>query len=158
MAREEVGLDDLLQFPQLADQRPMSEAERWFVARVHAMHDLRHVVTGYGVDRFGELCLLAFRTAQHPHPGMRFLCRFGVWKVSRDLPGVPVQSAVREATARGRAAAWLDAAPWETLLPIGLAETQRRLGVQAPAIYAAATATWPGPTTIDAEATVRDAA
>ena len=36
-----------------------------FAAGQRDMHDLRHVVTGYGRDELGEACLLAFNYAQN---------------------------------------------------------------------------------------------
>ena len=39
--------------------------ERWMGERLRDIHDLFHVITGYGRDALGELCLLAFTNAQH---------------------------------------------------------------------------------------------
>ena len=51
------------------------------------------------------------------HHGVWALTLFGTIKVGRDLGRRPVRAAVREAFVRGRRAAWLYGAPWETMLP-----------------------------------------
>ena len=51
-----------------AERSRGDEARRWFRLRNDTTHDLRHVLTGYGADYLGEVCLLGFRYAQLRHP------------------------------------------------------------------------------------------
>lgn len=99
--------------------------------RMRDMHDLWHVVTGYQGDLVGEAALLAFTLAQTRNPGMAFLVAVAF------LHGrnVGTREQIRGGFARGRAAAWLPAQPWEALLPLPLDEVRRRLGVDAPPDY-----------------------
>jgi ubiquinone biosynthesis protein COQ4 len=135
MAQEGVSLSGLLALPRIAADRPMTEAERWFVERIHAMHDLRHVVCGYRTDRLGEVCLLAFRCAQVGHPGMRILCALGTLMLARQLRRLPVRAAVAEARERGRNAAWIEGVAWEEKLDRDLDAVRRELGIAGAPVY-----------------------
>ncbi|GIR71835.1 MAG: hypothetical protein CM15mP74_30860 [Halieaceae bacterium] len=46
--------------------RGLSEEETWLADRLRDIHDLQHVMTGYGRDPVGELSLLSFMTTQTP--------------------------------------------------------------------------------------------
>src|SRR5262249_49043102 len=48
----------------------------WFHTRVDASHDIRHVLTGYGPEFLGEVCLLWFRFGQIRHFGILTLALF----------------------------------------------------------------------------------
>ena len=127
LKRERIVLASVI---RLAKSHPYSVAsadEHLFAERTHVMHDLWHVVTGYGTDEAGELCILAVRSAQMRHYGVWALTLFGTIKVGRDLGRRPVRAAVREAFARGRRAAWLYGAPWEAMLPEPLDVVRERL-------------------------------
>ena len=45
----------------------------WFHTRVDCSHDMRHVLSGYGPDFLGEICLLSFRFGQIRHAGISCL-------------------------------------------------------------------------------------
>jgi len=90
---------------------------RWFRTRVEAGHDLRHVLTDYGIDPLGETCLMAFRFGQTRHVGAFVI------------------AAVREAYRRGRAAQLLDLLPWEELMATPLAAVQQAAGLETPRRY-----------------------
>ena len=59
------------------------DAERvWFRTRVDASHDMRHVLSGYGPDALGEICLLSFRFGQTKHRGALLLALLGLIKLT----------------------------------------------------------------------------
>ena len=59
-------------------ERFAGDAERaWYHIRVDASHDVRHVLSGYGPDVLGEICLLSFRFGQIRHPGIFALVVLG---------------------------------------------------------------------------------
>ena len=58
---EELYLDGVIEAGQRFERDP---ARAWFRTRVEAGHDMRHVLTGYGIDPLGETCLMAFRFSQ----------------------------------------------------------------------------------------------
>lgn len=114
---------------------PVIERNGWdpdfgyMIARGTALHDMFHVLGGYGPDLGGELGNLGF------HHGQLGKCRttavFGIiacvlvrggtWRRKRDF--------WREAVARGRAANNLMAAPYEELLGRPLIEVRTELGI-----------------------------
>ncbi|MBV9784852.1 MAG: hypothetical protein JO264_13665 [Acidisphaera sp.] len=59
MTENKLDLRALADLEALGGERPMSPDERWFIDRATDLHDLWHVVIGYGTDELGELCVLA---------------------------------------------------------------------------------------------------
>lgn len=49
-----------------AGQPPANPDIRWMGERTSMIHDLWHVLTGYGADQLGEAALLLFSLAQKP--------------------------------------------------------------------------------------------
>jgi ubiquinone biosynthesis protein COQ4 len=110
------------------------EEHEWFSDRINVMHDLWHVVTGYGTDELGEAALIAFSHAQIPNRSFPLLLVAAVLKgpKSWDL-GWPRY--LWRAYRRGRRAKLLTAAHWEELLPLPVPEVRRRLGVEPAAVW-----------------------
>ena len=109
------------------------EAEA-FGARLRDMHDLWHVVTGYSRDILGELALLAFTYEQTRNRGIGYIVR----KVERRMAkngNAEISGFLREASARGRRAAFLPAADWEALLERPLEDVREELRVGPPSEY-----------------------
>jgi ubiquinone biosynthesis protein COQ4 len=91
--------------------------------RMRDTHDLWHAATGYKGDVLGELSLLAFTVAQHWNTAVAMIVVAGVLKgLGRSDIGVIV-----DGYRRGRAAAWLPAQEWESLLALPLAEVRAKL-------------------------------
>jgi ubiquinone biosynthesis protein COQ4 len=134
MERENISVPSLLDLATSDPYPPMSAEEWRFIERSHVMHDLWHVVTGYGQDEAGEVCILAVRSAQMRHLGVWVLCLGGMLKVGRDLGSQQMRAAVREAYARGRRAAWLYGVDWEAMLTEPLDVVRARLNL-APAMH-----------------------
>src|SRR5262245_20777464 len=105
----------------------------WFRDRMIVMHDLWHVLTGYGTDELGEAALLYF---SHWQVGGRanaiFITGIAIRMILsgqfRDLPYLA------RAWRRGRHSRWLMALPYEDLLPLPLDKVRRRAGLEAPHI------------------------
>jgi ubiquinone biosynthesis protein COQ4 len=129
MERENISVPSLLHLATSDPYPPMSAQEWRFVERSHVMHDLWHVVTGYGRDEAGEVCILAIRSAQMRHFGVWVLCLGGMLKVARDLGSHQVRAAVREAYGRGQRAMWLYGVDWETMLADPLDVVRARLNL-----------------------------
>jgi ubiquinone biosynthesis protein COQ4 len=106
---------------------PLDALRAWYRDRSILVHDLFHVLTGYGTDGLGEATLLAFSLAQFGGRGQAFLTVGAGLEVWRALGWRWHWLAYDwQAWRRGRRASWLVALPWEDLLPLRL-ETVRRL-------------------------------
>jgi ubiquinone biosynthesis protein COQ4 len=100
----------------------------WFYDRLNVMHDLWHVLTGYGTDELGEAALIAFSHAQIPNRSFPLLLAGAIWMGPKSWD-LAWPRYLWRAYRRGRRATLLTAAPWEELLPLPLAEVRERLGV-----------------------------
>jgi ubiquinone biosynthesis protein COQ4 len=94
-------------------------------------HDLWHAATGYKGDVLGELALLAFTLGQSWNMGLALIV---VTAMLKGL-GRGETRLIREGFRRGRAAAWLPAQDWESLLALPLDEVRARLRLDAPPVY-----------------------
>jgi ubiquinone biosynthesis protein COQ4 len=104
--------------------------------RLRDMHDLWHVVTGYGRDLVGEAGLLAFTYGQTRNRGVGFIVAMGAlkfWQVGRR----DVVRVVLEGWRRGRRAAFLPAADWDAMLERPLERVRRELRIELPPAYEA---------------------
>ena len=98
------------------------------------LHDVTHIVTGYGRDNLGELCLLTFMYRQQGNLGMLMVVMMAWGQLPKRA-----RAAVREARRNGRKASWLPGQDWEDLLARPLDDIRRRLSIAAPAAYLAIT-------------------
>ncbi|MEK9654439.1 MAG: Coq4 family protein [Halieaceae bacterium] len=115
--------------------RGLSEDEIWLADRLRDIHDLQHVMTGYGRDPVGELSLLSFMTTQTPNRGIRFIVRIGQWKYQRDLPAIDIRSLIREGADIARGAIWMAEIHWEEKLTQPLDAVRAELGFKPPLQY-----------------------
>ena len=107
---------------------PLDPLRAWFRDRTLLVHDLFHVLTGYGTDELGEATLLAFSLAQLGGRSQALLTFGAALEVWRAL-GWRWLSYDLRAWRRGRRASWLVALPWEELLPLRLATVRRVAGI-----------------------------
>jgi ubiquinone biosynthesis protein COQ4 len=108
----------------------------WFFRRVRDVHDIFHVLTGYGRDALGEMCLLAF-TFQETHGlGLAFIAGGGFLRAHGPAAS-KARKALLEARSRGKKAAWLPGEDFEKLLFEPLEEARERLGLKPPVAYEA---------------------
>lgn len=111
---------------------PADDAHRRFYSdRVTAMHDLWHVLTGYGTDEAGEATLLAFSLAQIPSRGIAVLVATAFAMLPPDWT-FSKHRYLLAAYRRGRRATALDRARYEDLFALPLDEVRKRLGVTSP--------------------------
>jgi ubiquinone biosynthesis protein COQ4 len=103
----------------------------WFGDRLRDMHDLWHVLTGYGRDEAGEAANLAFTFGQTPFRGIALIL-FGI-AVNSPPEGMRRRrwlTYLYRAWKRGRSAAWLPTASYEQLLPRPLEEVRQLLRIR----------------------------
>jgi ubiquinone biosynthesis protein COQ4 len=126
----EISLNDE---PMLGRPHPVA----WYARRQRDIHDVWHILTGYGRDALGEVCLLAFTYAQTGSLGFLFLFIAAAQQISRSAPGQGTWRAVYEAWRNGRKAAWLPAQDYERLFAEPLEAARRRLNLTPPGRYEA---------------------
>lgn len=133
--REQISADGLVDASVEGGRRfDFGEQRRLFGERLRDMHDLWHVVTGYGRDLLGEASLLAFSYAQTRNRGVGFIVLVA-WLKARGAEGRPFRALLRGGYRRGKEAAWLPAADWEALLAKPLDEVRRELRVGPLPVY-----------------------
>jgi ubiquinone biosynthesis protein COQ4 len=108
-----------------------TEGER-FGRRMRDLHDVFHVLTGYGRDMRGEMACLAFTFAQTLNTGIGYL-------VLRSLRNAGWRSEqgrfLRQAYRRGRNSRWLIDKNWESLFEQPLEAVRDSLGVGPAVVY-----------------------
>lgn len=114
----------------------------WYVERLRDTHDLFHVLTGYGRDPLGEVCLLGFSYEQNHSPGVLFIAYMGARQLRKET-GIDKQvfEALREGRRLGREAAKLAHADLSALLPEDIDAVRAKLNVGRPEAYRSALAT-----------------
>jgi len=126
--------------------RESGEDVRIFADRTRDLHDLYHVLTGYGRDEIGEICVLAFSYPQQRLRSYAVIAFLGALNFAAILkrhriPAGGVLAAVREAYDHGKRAAWLPGEDVEALLAEDIDALRRRLNIVVPDKYTALVAT-----------------
>ena len=135
MAAEHLSAEKLIEVSEFSKKLPPGDDMTLFRERNREMHDLLHVVTGYGRDPLGEACLTAFSFAQTGLKGFAVIAIVAAHRISCALPGQPVRRTVFEGYRRGRRAKWLVSADWESLLAEPVEAIRARYGIDPPAYY-----------------------
>jgi len=107
----------------------------WYGRRLRDIHDLWHVLSGYGRDALGETCLVAFSYAQTKSHGFALIAAAGALKLRQEVRGQPCPRAVWEGYRNGRKAAWLPGEDYVRLLAEPLTAARARLNIAHPATY-----------------------
>jgi ubiquinone biosynthesis protein COQ4 len=117
---------------------PLVDAEHpviWYSRRLRDIHDVWHVLTGYGTDALGEACVVGFSYAQTRNLGFALIALGGAAEIRREDPTVPARRAVWQAWGTGRAARWLPGLDYEALFGEPLDEARARLRIRPPTVY-----------------------
>ncbi|HEY5106510.1 MAG TPA: Coq4 family protein [Caulobacteraceae bacterium] len=133
-SREHLSADGLLQVSLQASGDGDYQSPHpydWYGRRLRDIHDIWHVVTGYGRDGLGEACMVAFAYAQTHGLGWAFIS-LGVALKSGDRRA---RRSIWEGYRRGCAAAWLPGEDYERLLGEPLEEARTRLNLGSSPIY-----------------------
>jgi ubiquinone biosynthesis protein COQ4 len=106
----------------------------WFGRRTRDVHDIWHILSGYGRDGLGEACLVAFSYAQTRGLGWALIAVAAALR-SRSANGHPYAKAIWQGYQRGKAAAWLLGEDYERLMAEPLERARQRLNITPPTIY-----------------------
>ena len=116
---------------------------RWYLNRMRDVHDMLHVLTGYGRDALGEACVLAFTYSQQPSPAHLFIGYMAGLNINKQTRGsAPVLRAVREGQKLGKACPRLCEQAITELLPLPIDDVRRRLNITPTVHYQRAHAIW----------------
>lgn len=108
----------------------------WYIERLRDTHDLFHVLTGYGRDGLGELCLLGFSYEQNHSPGVLFITYMGARQTRKESGlGEPVDAAIREGRRLGRAAGKLAHSDLLAMMNDDIDDVRKRLNIGTPHAY-----------------------
>ena len=134
-ASENLSAEGLVEASQITMRALPADDVTLFRERSREMHDLLHVLTGYGRDPLGEACLVAFSYAQTGLKGFAVIAAFAARRIARSRPGQPVRRAVFEGYRHGRSAGWLPGADWEALLAQPVEVIRAKFAVSPPKYY-----------------------
>jgi ubiquinone biosynthesis protein COQ4 len=107
----------------------------WYGRRLRDVHDVWHVLTGYGTDPLGEVCVVAFSYAQTRSLGFAVIALAGARQFSRQKTGQPYRRAAHEAWRNGKAAAWLPEVDYPALFAMPLDAARRQLKIAPNTVY-----------------------
>ena len=137
MKEEDLSAEGLVAPSQVWGSEALSPDMQLFRERMRDMHDLNHVMTGYGRDRLGELCLLAFMLSHTRNLGMAMVVLMGTARAARGPHGGRARRAVIQAWLHGRQARWMPGQDWENMLAQPLALLRFQVRIEPPTRYAA---------------------
>lgn len=107
----------------------------WFMRRLRDVHDIWHVLTGYGTDALGEASVVAFTYGQLKNFSLAFLSAGAALELHKAHWPQPYARAIYEGYAHGRDAAWLPAQDYLKLFETPLEVARAQLKLQRPKIY-----------------------
>lgn len=117
---------------------PLADAPHpviWYSRRIRDVHDVWHVLTGYGTDALGEACVVSFSYAQTRNLGFAFIGLGAAREIRRENGSVPARRAVLQAWRNGRAARWLPGLDYEALFAEPLETARARLNIRPASVY-----------------------
>lgn len=132
---EDLSADGLVESSQVAHTNLKSKDLRLYFDRSRDVHDLWHVLTGYGRDGFGEACVVAFSYAQTKSLGFAAIALMGGYEFNKMMPGNNIWSTIWQAYKNGRKSEWLMGVVYEDILPMDLKDARKMLNIQAPDKY-----------------------
>lgn len=107
----------------------------WYGRRMRDVHDIWHVLTGYGTDGLGEACVVAFSYSQTKSLGFGLIAAAGAHQYQKIGNGHPYRKAVIEAWKTGRQCAWLPELDYPALFAENLDAARERLNIRRPLTY-----------------------
>ncbi len=107
----------------------------WYSRRLRDVHDIWHVLTGYGTDALGEACVVSFSYGQTRNLGFAFIGWGAAREIQREVRSIPARRAVWQAYRNGKAARWLPALDYEALFEQPLEAVRARLNIRPASVY-----------------------
>ena len=133
--REGITADGLVEASDNVRTREGAGVAAWYERRGRDSHDLWHVLTGYGTDTLGEVCVVGYTFVQTGHLGLGVIALAGALKHVPELGWRGSFGPLLEALRHGRRSAWLPAMDWSALLALPLTEVREQLAIRRPRAY-----------------------
>ena len=136
MQREGLSAAGLVAEADKLGRPKFDDLVQWYSDRSRDVHDLMHVLTGYGRDPLGEQCVLLFTHGQQPSQGHLLIGWAGAAHIKRiTKTRAPIFKAARQAQRTGKACPPLTWLPIRDMLALDLAEVRGKLGIPEPTWY-----------------------
>jgi ubiquinone biosynthesis protein COQ4 len=142
--REFIALRQLSAYGLAEESRKLGEPDidsahpiAWFARRGRDVHDVWHVLTGYGTDALGEACVIAFTYPQTRNRALGFLAVAAAFELHRGKRSAGYLMAAFQAWRHGRQAQWLMPVDYEALFAEPLKRARERLNIKRPTFYEA---------------------
>ncbi len=105
--------------------------EAWALAnRLRDIHEIVHLISGYGTDMLGEMCELAFTIREDPRPkASMFAIRFNT-SIFRRCGYDHAEAAIQQAFERGRRVGLMVGADWEAMIEWKLDAVRTHLDIR----------------------------
>jgi ubiquinone biosynthesis protein COQ4 len=136
MEREGLSAAGLVAEADKLGRPKFDDLTQWYADRSRDVHDLMHILTGYGRDALGEQCVLLFTHGQQPSQGHLLIGWAGAAHIKRlTKTRAPIFKAALQAQRTGKACpplAWL---PIRDMLALNLKEVRAMLSIPEPTWY-----------------------
>jgi ubiquinone biosynthesis protein COQ4 len=136
MRREGLSAAGLVEASTVPGVERHPDQFQWFNDRLRDLHDLAHILTGYGRDALGEQCVLGFTSAQYYDRTEWIIAWLGALEMATNVKAkAPFLGSVAEARRHGAVAAKIHEQDVRALLAEPLDAARRRLRIAPPARY-----------------------
>ena len=113
----------------------LDKPRRSFISAGFAIHDLVHVLTGYGRDAVGEACVLAFTAEQMKLKGVGLFSHALALREQAANPKIPVLKIVNEARTMANESTWLPSVDFRSQFPMPLADVRQSLNIRTADLF-----------------------
>jgi ubiquinone biosynthesis protein COQ4 len=110
----------------------------WTARKIRDCHDIWHVLCGYGTNKIGESCLVAFTYTQTGGKGWLLVALNALFTVLKKGKGKKkwlALAAILEGFKRGRKAIYLLSVDYDTLFHMNINEARKILNISDPKYY-----------------------
>ncbi len=137
MEREGLTAAGLVADAESIGRPKYDDMAQWFGDRSRDLHDLFHVLTGYGRDALGEQCVLLFTQGQSPSHGHLLIGWAGSWNIKMQVERskAPIMGAAFQARRTGKGGVRLIDEPIRELLQQPLDSLRAALNIPEPTLY-----------------------
>lgn len=136
MRREGLTAQGLVEESEKFHTKRYGDTMEWFGHRLRDVHDMMHVLTGYGRNGLGEAALLAFTYGQEGGPGVNFIAYMGCRQVRKMTPRhIDAMACYHEGKRNGRAADMILQEDIIAMLEEPLEAARARLNIAPPTAY-----------------------